>query len=207
MHVQRAGDKTRESRMAIPLQRRATRIWTVLRWIWLIGNLNDILWRAAQGIKLVHVECDSSHFLKETRMKKILIPCDGSDNALRAVRYAASVAKERTDVELELLNVQDPMQLGTHATRSVQEIEQMQAGEANRILQPARQLLDAEQVPYHVRCRVGSPAGEIAQHVYETHCDAVIMGTRGLGPIASVMIGSVATRVIHLVEVPVTLIK
>ena len=126
---------------------------------WLIGNLNDILWRAAQGIKPIHVECDSSHFLKETRMKKILIPCDGSDNALRAVRYAASVAKERTDVELELLNVQDPMQLGTHATRSVQEIEQMQAGEANRILQPAKQLLDAEQVPYHVRCRIGSPSG------------------------------------------------
>jgi nucleotide-binding universal stress UspA family protein len=33
------------------------------------------------------------------------------------------------------------------------------------------------------------------------------MGTRGLGPIANLVIGSVATKVIHLVEVPVTLIK
>ena len=34
-------------------------------------------------------------------MRTILIPCDGSDNALRAVRYAASLAKELSDVRLE----------------------------------------------------------------------------------------------------------
>lgn len=38
-------------------------------------------------------------------------------------------------------------------------------------------------------------------------CDAIIMGSRGLGPVASMIIGSVATKVIHLVKVPVTLIK
>jgi len=42
-------------------------------------------------------------------MRTILIPCDGSDNALRAVRYAASLAKELSNVHLELLNVQDPL--------------------------------------------------------------------------------------------------
>ena len=140
-------------------------------------------------------------------MRKILVPCDGSDNALRAVRYAVSVAKECSDVHLELLNVEDPMQLRTHAALSVQEIAQMQADDAARILQPARQVLDAEGVPYQAGCRTGSPANQIAQHVHETHCDMVIMGTRGLSPIAGAMIGSVATKVIHLVDVPVTLIK
>ena len=71
----------------------------------------------------------------------------------------------------------------------------------------ARQILDAEEVQYKVRSRVGSPANEIARHVHETQCDAIIMGTRGLSPVANLMIGSVATKVIHLVEVPVTLIK
>ena len=33
------------------------------------------------------------------------------------------------------------------------------------------------------------------------------MGTRGLGAVANLMIGSVATKVIHMVDVPVTLIK
>ena len=140
-------------------------------------------------------------------MRKILIPCDGSDNALRAVRYAASLAKELSDVHLELLNVQDALPQKVHAALSEQEIERWRAGEADLILQPARQILDAEEVQYQVRTRVGSPANEIARHVHEMHCDAIIMGTRGLGAVANLMIGSVATKVIHLVEVPVTLIK
>lgn len=140
-------------------------------------------------------------------MRTILIPCDGSDNALRAVRYAASLAKELPDVRLELLYVQDSLPQKVHAALSEQEIAQWRAGEADLILQPARQILDAQDVQYQVSTRVGSPANEIAQHVHETQCDAIIMGTRGLGAVATLMIGSVATKVIHLVEVPVTLIK
>ncbi len=140
-------------------------------------------------------------------MRKILIPCDGSDNALRAVRYAASLAKELSDVQLELLNVQEPLPEKVHAALSEQEIARWQTGEADLILQPARQILDAEDVKYQARSRVGSPANEIARHVRETLCDAIVMGTRGLGPIVNLVLGSVATKVIHLVAVPVTLIK
>lgn len=140
-------------------------------------------------------------------MKKILVPCDGSDNALRAVRHAASLAKMMTGVQVELLNVQDPVLLREHAAASVQEIERWQADEANRILQPAKQILDAEGVSYQVACRSGSPAREIVHHLADSHCDAIVMGTRGLSPIAGLMIGSVTTKVIHLVDVPVTLIK
>jgi nucleotide-binding universal stress UspA family protein len=143
----------------------------------------------------------------ETGMRTILIPCDGSDNALRAVRYAASLAKQLPDVYLELLNVQDPLPQKVHAALSEQEIERWRAGEADLILQPAKQILDAEDAQYQVSTRVGSPANEIARHAHETRCDAIIMGTRGLGAVANLMIGSVATKVIHLVDVPVTLIK
>lgn len=42
-------------------------------------------------------------------MKKILVACDGSDNAMRAVRYAAEAAKESRSLEVELLHVLDPV--------------------------------------------------------------------------------------------------
>lgn len=142
-------------------------------------------------------------------MRKILIPCDGSDNALRAVRYAASVATRRSDVQLELLYVQNAVPLNLHASLSTQEIEAMQTDESNRVLQAAKQILDDAGVPYQLRwcAGAGSTAQQIARHVHETQCDAIIMGTRGLSPVANVMVGSVAAKVIHLVEVPVTLIK
>lgn len=140
-------------------------------------------------------------------MRKILIPCDGSSNALRAVRYAASITKGNSDIQLELLYVQDPVLLKVHAALSAQEIERWQAEEADRILEPAKKILESEGVPYQVSRRAGPFANEIARHVHEKQCDAIIMGTRGMSPLANAMIGSIATKVIHLVDVPVTLIK
>ncbi|HZW22704.1 universal stress protein [Noviherbaspirillum sp.] len=140
-------------------------------------------------------------------MPNILVPFDGSDSALRAVRHAARLAKLIAGTQIELLHVLDPVLVGEHTVISTQDIRRIQDEEAARVLQPAREVLDAEGIPYMAHHRCGAPAGEIAQQVYESKCDAVVMGTRGLGPIASIMIGSVATRVIHLVDVPVTLIK
>jgi nucleotide-binding universal stress UspA family protein len=140
-------------------------------------------------------------------MIRILVPLDGSDNALRAVRYAASLAQELSDARLELLNVQERLPPKVHAALSEKEIARWQSGYSDLVMQPARQILDAVQVPYQVGARVGSPANEIAQHVQDTQCDAIFMGTRGLGALANLVIGSVATKVIHLVQVPVTLVK
>lgn len=140
-------------------------------------------------------------------MPKILVPVDGSESALRAVRHAARIAKLIPGTAIELLNVQDPVLLREHAAMSVQDISRIRDEETARLLQPARALLDAEGVSYTTCSRTGAPAGEIAQQVHEAQCDEVIMGTRGMGPVASIMIGSVAARVVHVVEVPVTLVK
>ncbi len=144
---------------------------------------------------------------KEIAVRKILIPYDGSENALRAVRFAASMARQLSAVELELLYVQDRIPLKMHASFSSHELERRQADEGNRVLQPAREALDSEGVIFQARCRSGAPADEIARHADETQCDAIIMGTRGLGPVAGVILGSVAARVVQQVDIPVTLIK
>jgi nucleotide-binding universal stress UspA family protein len=47
----------------------------------------------------------------------------------------------------------------------------------------------------------------IASYVDSRHCDMVVMGTRGLSPVGGLVLGSVTSRVIHLVKVPVTLVK
>lgn len=140
-------------------------------------------------------------------MQKVLVPFDGSDNALRAVRYAASAAREKPDLQLELLHVLDPMSLRSNAAYTQDQLRELQAAEAERLLRPARQVLEQAGIPAYAGWRAGSAAGEIASHVREGGFDGVIMGTRGMSPIANVMIGSVATRVVHLVEVPVVLVK
>lgn len=139
-------------------------------------------------------------------MQKFLIPFDGSENALRAIRYAATLAQEKPSIELELLCVIEPMPLRSIAGLDQAEITHLYFAEATRVLEPARQALN-QGITCEQHYRIGDPANEIAAQVREMSFDGVIMGTRGMGQIANLMIGSVATRVVHLVQVPVTLIK
>lgn len=140
-------------------------------------------------------------------MQKILVPCDGSANSLRAVRYAADLAKKLPEIQLELLYVRDPVLMRECAILPEQEREKLMCAEADRILREARQVLTAEGVLWKECFRTGSPASEIAMHARESGCDAIVMGTRGMSPIASAMIGSVATHTVHLAHIPVTLVK
>lgn len=140
-------------------------------------------------------------------MQNVLVPFDGSDNALRAVRYAATAVMNNPLWKLELLHVLDPMTLKAYVHMPPEEISRMHAEAADRMLQPAKQLLNQAGIPYQTSYRIGDAACEIAARVRESGSDGIIMGTRGMSPMANLIIGSVATRTVHLVDVPVTLVK
>lgn len=141
-------------------------------------------------------------------MKKILVPCDGSASSLHAVAYAASLARQDPSVTLLLLHVLDPMTFRPPAAAlPPDELSRLCPDDAMRSLAAARRLLESEHVVPVIRCRVGATAAEIADEVFESGCDGVVMGTRGMRPLASLLIGSVANDVVCSVSVPVTLVK
>jgi nucleotide-binding universal stress UspA family protein len=67
--------------------------------------------------------------------------------------------------------------------------------------------LDAAKIKYHHHIGVGAEAEVISQYAKEKGCDYIMMGTRGLGTVSNLVVGSVATKVIHLSPVPVLLVK
>lgn len=140
-------------------------------------------------------------------MKKILVPFDGSDTALRALHHAAALARDNPAVRLDLLHVLDPTTARSYTALSPEELTRLAPDAFTRLMQPAREFLDAQGIPYQAHCRLGDPATQIADHVADAGSAAVVMGTRGLGPMENLTIGSVASRVVYYVQVPVTLIK
>ena len=76
-----------------------------------------------------------------------------------------------------------------------------------QVLHAAHQTTQGGGVRVEQHVRIGQSAEEIAACAQELGCDGIVMGTRGMGAIAGLALGSVATKVVHLTRVPVTLVK
>jgi nucleotide-binding universal stress UspA family protein len=140
-------------------------------------------------------------------MNHILVPVDGSSHALNAVK-AAIAATGKTQADLYIINVQPPV-FTSNVKRfvSVETLDEYYHDEGEKALKDVRALLQSEGIDARVEIMVGPVAQTIAEYVNDKQCDLIIMGTRGMGSVSNLVLGSVATKVISLVSVPVMLVK
>lgn len=139
-------------------------------------------------------------------MLKVLVPVDGSKNCLRAVQYLIGQAPAyKNPVDIHLLNVQHSFPGTVRGVRG--EAEKFHHDEGIKALAEARKLLDDAGLKYAYHITVGEAAESVAQFVKEHKFDQVVMCTRGMGAVASMVLGSVTSKVMHLVEVPLLLVK
>jgi len=142
-------------------------------------------------------------------MQRILLPVDGSEAALRAVDHVLKkVGQFKESSEIHLLNVQLALRQGVTEFVSQQQLDSYHHDEGIKDLASARAKLDEAKVPYQFHIGVGAePAAVIAHYAQDKQCDQIVMGTRGLGSVAGILLGSVTLKVIHLVDVPILLVK
>ncbi|CRI64213.1 UspA domain protein [Thiocapsa sp. KS1] len=141
-------------------------------------------------------------------MLKFLIPFDGSEQAQRAVAHVIRIARLGGEPRVLVLNVREPA--NSWQIRSFlnqEEIAHMQESEGEADLRRARELLDEAGVAYRALVAAGPIAQTIAEVAEREGCDHIVMGTHGVGGIAGLLLGSVASKVIHLARVPVTVVK
>lgn len=142
-------------------------------------------------------------------MHKLMVPIDGSDNSTRALQYALKMAKEVGPMQLHLLTVHpEPAVYGEiQVYVTAEKMKEMQDLRSMDLLQPAIGAAKSAGVSFESEIATGDPAVTIAKLADERHCDAIVMGTRGMSAIANLMMGSVATKVVHFSTMPVTLVK
>lgn len=144
---------------------------------------------------------------EDANMEKILLPFDGSESATRALHRVCDQVKARPGSEVLLLHVVDPWAIDPETGSWQRADKSAFLDEGERVLAPARQVLDDAGVAYQKSVVFGSPGNEIAAHAKRNGCTAIVMGTRGLSATASLFVGSVAQRVMQFTDVPVTLVK
>jgi Universal stress protein UspA and related nucleotide-binding proteins len=142
-------------------------------------------------------------------MLTILALVDGSKSSSRAVRYVIAMSAACKDTpDVHLLNVQLPVASGIvarHVRRN--DLDAYYHDEGMAALAPARKLLDKAGVPHAFHIGVGEVGETVAKYVKKLSAQQIAMGTRGLGPVAGMLLGSMTTKVVHAVNVPIVLVK
>ena len=139
----------------------------------------------------------------------ILVAVDGSDHARKAVEFAADLA-EKYGAKVMLLHVMTspgsnrvPEEL-----EALGKLEQIRITEHEILYSAAEKVLETAE--NQVRSRVvkelgaaiktGDPAGEILKYASKNGVDLIMMGSRGLGHLQGLLMGSVSHKVSHLAE-------
>lgn len=141
-------------------------------------------------------------------MLKLLVPFDGSEHAKRALRHVLGLGGGKCEVELHLINVQEPI-VDWEVRRFMrdEEIDKMLQDKAAEILDEAEAMVAETGCQAGRHVAIGEIAPAIAGRAAELGCHQIVMGTHGRGAFTGLLLGSVSTKVLHLVDVPVTLVK
>nr|PZN65394.1 MAG: universal stress protein [Pseudomonadota bacterium] len=136
----------------------------------------------------------------------VLVPVDGSPGSLRALAVACQRVKaSRSGGRVVALNAQQPMPPNRFAP--VADIRDHHERMAAEVFRKVDRVARREGVPVIRQMVVGLPAEVILREARRTRAAEIVMGTRGLGKLGGLLLGSVAMKVVQLADVPVTLVR
>lgn len=138
--------------------------------------------------------------------KHLLVPLDGSEYALRALKYSEDLA-QATGASLTLMGVLlRPEGPGvTHIEKLDEQSEQRLQGQLDKQAEDVRTRSGIVEVDAVVR--FGEPAHQITDYARSEDVDLIVMSTHGLGATGQYALGSVALKVLMTAECPVFMVR
>ncbi|HEX5166989.1 MAG TPA: universal stress protein [Thermomicrobiales bacterium] len=190
----------------------ATHGYTGLRRM-ILGSVADAVIRQAR-VPIVLVRADREFRFPPEGFRRLLVPIDGSERSARAAPLAAEIA-QRSGGRLDLLHVvvpvamsdlgssMDPGYIPPEVYASM--MDDLEAV-AREDLEAARRVCEQAGVDAALHRPIGTPVDSICRLAEEAGADAIVLSTHGRGGASRVMMGSVATSVIHRCHIPVIII-
>ncbi len=148
---------------------------------------------------------------------KILLAVDGSNNSLRAAEFAACLAEYFPQSIIYVVYVDILFSFEYKVDFSAGEkmlgepdenLKYVFDERVKDVFEKAKKMFSEKKLKYKIEVlERDNIAGAICDYAREKGIQNIIMGTRGLGSIKGIMIGSVSHKVIQLASCPVTLVK
>ena len=151
-------------------------------------------------------------------MTKILMPVDGSDHDAETAAFPEEMFGSKGDVQhcdVDVVHQGCPttpaVEVGfIPVIPSTSAIERWEKGireEAENIVEAAKRAVEAAGLNAPYRIAWGGAPEVIEQVAEEDGVDLIAIGSRGVGQITGLFLGSVSDRALHRVKVPVLVVR
>lgn len=140
---------------------------------------------------------------------RLMIAVDGSKYSRAAARYVARHLAWFTKApETHLVHVRPPLPYpGALSFAGKKAVDGYYREESEAALAVAEAQLRKARIPYRSAWHVGDIAAELAAHARKHRIDLVVMGSHGHGAVANVVLGSVATKCVATLPVPIMIVR
>ncbi|WP_071394966.1 universal stress protein [Bacillus tuaregi] len=138
---------------------------------------------------------------------RILVAIDGSEQSEKALKSALKFANERYS-KVTVMHVKKNITIyETMSSEVVDEMYSEMKKEADKLFNHAKALAEDYGVEIETYYVIGEPSTLIVKMAEEGNYQLIVMGSRGLGGIKGIMLGSVSQRVTQLSHCPVLIVK
>ncbi|MDR0274025.1 MAG: universal stress protein [Burkholderiaceae bacterium] len=139
---------------------------------------------------------------------KILLAVDGSKYTRKMLAYLGTHEELfGKNNEYVIFNVQSPLPLRARTALGKDVIQRYYQEEAERVLAPVLKYLQRHSLKVRSDWKIGEDGETIARYAESGKFELAVMGSHGQGALASLVMGSVATRVLANCKVPVLLVR
>ena len=139
-----------------------------------------------------------------TKFNKILVPLDGSQNSMRGLDQAISIAKSSGAEITGFYVFQLPFAAGIKYTQKMKDAAQDKAVKA---IGPAMRKTQQAGAKFQYKTGGGNVGNEIVKHAQKGKYNMIVIGARGITGAKEKFLGSVSNHVMHKSNIPVLVVK
>ena len=142
--------------------------------------------------------------LMTNKIQRILVPIDGSQNSMRGLEKAISIAQPAGAIITGLHVIHIPAR---SAIRFTPQQRKKEIAYTESIIGDAVERARRSGVGFKPRTETGDPGEKIVQVAKSGNYDLVVIGSRGRGAGKEMFLGSTSNHVLHKTNVPVLVVK
>jgi len=139
------------------------------------------------------------------KLKKFLVPVDGSDYSMRAAKYAAELT-DFTNGEIILMHCHRPFPVVLGEPYFQNAINKIME-KSNKLIEPYRKLFQETGTSFIEKILEGPAANAICEVAKIEKLDMIVIGSRGRNKLEGLLLGSCTQRVLNMAPCPVLVIR